>query len=179
VTPPTYINVEPVLNVGGKLVPCKEISLITVISKCMGKMKEWPARLENLSDLGYNAVHFTPIQQYGSSDSHYSLKDQTDISDYFFDIHDMPRQERLDHLSEMTQRIRDEFGMLSVVDIVLNHTSPDSPWLKEHPEAAYNTDTCPHLNSGYILDKALDDFSKRFAEKKVPECPSAPFISTE
>jgi len=29
-------------------------------------------------------VHFTPIQQYGESFSHYSLADQTAISDYFF-----------------------------------------------------------------------------------------------
>lgn len=69
--------------------------------------------------------------------------------------------------------------MLSIVDIVLNHTANDSKWIKDHPEATYNTDDCPHLWSAWVFDKALQDFSLDYAHKKVPECPSAPYISNE
>jgi hypothetical protein len=50
----------------------------------------------------------------------------------------------------------------------------------EHPEAAYNTNDCPHLNSAYILDRAVADFSDDFILKRnIPECPSAPYINNE
>jgi len=65
------------------------------------------------------------------------------------------------------------------VDIVLNHTANDSPWIVDHPEATYNTDDCPHLWSAWVFDQALQDFSLQFTAKKIPECPSAPFIRNE
>jgi glycogen debranching enzyme len=69
--------------------------------------------------------------------------------------------------------------MLSVVDIVLNHTAFNSEWICKHPDACYNTDDCPHLWSAWLLDKGIRDFSNAYAHKKVPELPSAPFISNE
>lgn len=70
-------------------------------------------------------------------------------------------------------------GLLSMVDIVLNHTANDSRWIVDHPEATYNTDDCPHLWVAWELDSALQRFTKDFAQKKVPECPCAPYIKTE
>ena len=49
----------------------------------------------------------------------------------------------------------------------------------DHPEATYNTDDCPHLWSAWELDKGLRDFSREYAKRKIPECPSAPYISNE
>ena len=68
---------------------------------------------------------------------------------------------------------------MSIVDIVLNHTANDSPWIVDHPEATYNTDDCPHLWSAWAFDQALQDFSLQFAQRKISECPSAPFIRNE
>jgi len=70
-------------------------------------------------------------------------------------------------------------GLLSIVDIVLNHTANDSKWIVDYPEASYNTDDCPHLWSAWVLDKAIQDFSLDYANKKVPECPAAPFVGNE
>ena len=76
--------------------------------------------------------------------------------------------------------MRDEYGLLGIVDIVLNHTASNSPWLLEHPEAAYNTDDCPNLYPAWLFDRALSDFSDDYADRKnVGECPSAPFINNE
>ena len=72
-TPAQYINVEPTLFLHGKPVRAKELSLITVMSRQLGKMSRWKDILRNQKDLGYNAVHFTPFQVYGESYSHYSL----------------------------------------------------------------------------------------------------------
>lgn len=70
-------------------------------------------------------------------------------------------------------------GLLSIVDIVLNHTANDSKWIVDYPEASYNTDDCPHLWSAWVLDKAIQDFSLDFANKRIPECPSAPYVANE
>ena len=67
-------------------------------------------------------------------------------------------------------------GLLSIVDIVLNHTANDSKWIVDHPEATYNTDDCPHLWSAWVFDQAIQDFSLKYAEKKIQECPAAPYI---
>ena len=62
----------------------------------------------------------------------------------------------------------------------MNHTAGNSEWLLEHPEAAYNTRDCPSLTAAYILDRAVNDFSADFANKRnVDDCQSAPFINNE
>ena len=37
-----YINVEPEMRLPGRAVRCKELSLLTVMSRCLGKLSRWP-----------------------------------------------------------------------------------------------------------------------------------------
>ena len=60
-TKPMWINVEPVMHIPRTQIKCKEISLMTVMSRCLGKLDRWPDVLKNVRELGYNAVHFTPF----------------------------------------------------------------------------------------------------------------------
>jgi glycogen debranching enzyme len=60
----------------------------------------------------------------------------------------------LDKLKDTLDDVRKD-GLLSFVDIVLNHTANDSKWIVDHPEATYNTDDCPHLHSAWLFDKAI------------------------
>ncbi len=41
--------------------------------------------------------------------------------------------------------------MLSMTDLVWNHTADNSPWLKDHPEAGYNLNNSPHLKAAFAL----------------------------
>ena len=184
-TEPVYINVEPVLVVRNQKVRVKELSIMTVLARCLGPLEtRWEQMYDNISALGYNAIHFTPIQKYGASYSHYSLADQTLIDDYFFsdhpDKHSLTKEDRISLLKSKVETLKEEYRMLGIVDIVLNHTANNSEWLVHHPEAAYNTKDCPHLTSAYVFDKALSDFSDDFANRRnVGDCPSAPYIGNE
>ena len=53
------------------------------------------------------------------------------------------------------KRIERELGIVFMADLLLIHINPDSDFLKEHPEADYNTEDSPHLNLAYYIDKKL------------------------
>ena len=71
-----------------------------------------------------------------------------------------------DDVSKLLAKLQYEWGMLSLCDVVWNHTSFDSPWLKEHPECAYNVRNSPHLRPAYVLDRVLWHFTLEVIEGK-------------
>lgn len=62
---------------------------------------------------------------------------------------------KLEDVANVINWIRDEHGVLSLTDIVLNHTANESSWLKEHPESAYNCCNSPWLRPAFMLDLLL------------------------
>lgn len=55
-------------------------------------------------------------------------------------------------VKRVIQKLRDEWGIASICDIVLNHTANDSEWLKKHPDSTYSCFTMPHLRPAFLLD---------------------------
>ena len=102
----------------------------------MGKTSEWRDYLAEASERGYNMIHWTPLQERGESDSPYSIRNQLVYEPSMFDSGKAVSKDGGKAAMEETLKIaREEYGLLALTDVVLNHTANDSPWLQDHPEA--------------------------------------------
>ena len=157
-----YIDVCPSLALDNAHLPLDAISIITVLSKSMGKYPEdWHRHLHGISERGYNMVHFTPLMMRGDSNSPYSIYDQ-----HAFDKAVFPRGEA--DIADLVSNMEKNYGLLSLTDVVWNHTANNSKWLEEHPEAGYNMITAPHLQSACELDTAFLQYSSRLQSLGLP-----------
>ncbi|KAK3393446.1 glycogen debranching enzyme [Podospora didyma] len=148
-----YIDVAPRLTLDGRPLPLSALSVFSIISKFMGKYPhDWERHLRGISDRGYNMVHFAPLQVRGASNSPYSLYDQLG-----WDSNCFPGGEK--DVQKMVESLEKNHSLLSLTDIVLNHTAHNSDWLLDHPEAGYNLVTAPWLESAYLLDTKLLELS--------------------
>ena len=156
----------------------------TYITKLMGPFAEWKDRLQVGKEAGYNMFHFTPIQQLGSSRSAYSISNHLRMDSTYFETGHTPSEVAVKfkdqtgadqtlmvdssyvRMRELVKTLSQEWGVLSMVDVVWNHTAFDTPWLIQHPEVGYNLINSPHLRPAYALDVALATFSRDIAEGK-------------
>lgn len=149
-----YFNIDPVLKIkartaildpetltplspasGGAVVskdqyvnlPLNGLAILTVVSKWMGPIDQWRKHFEEASQRGYTMLHWTPLQERGESGSPYSIRSQL--------RYDVSAGADATKVEETLKLAKDEYGLLSMTDIVLNHTANDSPWLFDHPEA--------------------------------------------
>ena len=133
----------------------------TVLSKCLGPLTTWHEKLRVAKETGYNLLHFTPVQELAGSRSAYSLKDQLKIDPTYGKV-------SYEDVGRTITKLREEWGIASICDIVLNHTGNESEWLLDHPEATYSCFTCPHLRPAFMLDillsKAGEDVNKAYLE---------------
>lgn len=161
-TPLYYIDVAPRLSLDGRPLPLPALSVFSIISKFMGKYpQDWERHLRGISDRGYNMIHFTPLQVRGASNSPYSLYDQLGWDPYCF-----PEGEN--DVQKMVESLERNHSLLSLTDIVLNHTADNSDWLLDHPEAGYNLTTAPWLESAYLLDTKLLELGLKLEKLGLP-----------
>lgn len=161
-TPTYYIDVEPNLRLGGTRLPLDALCIFSVVSKFMGKFPEdWDKHLRGIGGRGYNMVHFTPLQQRGESNSPYSLFDQLEWDHDLF-----PGGE--DEVAKLIKTMEEDYELLGLTDVVFNHTANNSKWLEDHPEAGYNVDTAPWLESALELDDALLAYSNNLKSLGLP-----------
>ncbi|XP_025406439.1 glycogen debranching enzyme isoform X4 [Sipha flava] len=151
-----YICVDPNLVAEGKEIPLESLQTVSVLAKCLGPLSSWKSKLRVAKESGYNMIHFTPIQELGGSRSSYSLQNQLALNPSF---NDNKHVVTFDDIRTLTEEIEKEWNVLSLCDIVLNHTANESPWLMKHPESTYNLVNCPYLRPAYLLDYILYNFT--------------------
>uniref|UniRef100_UPI00398F3654 glycogen debranching enzyme-like n=1 Tax=Pristiophorus japonicus TaxID=55135 RepID=UPI00398F3654 len=149
-----FIIVDPILHVGHDnqvlLLDC--ICAQTFLSKCLGKLDEWEDRLKVSKQSGYNMIHFTPLQTLGLSRSSYSLADQLELNP---DFSRPDKTYNWNDVARLVEKLKKEWNILCITDVVYNHTATNSNWLQKHPECSYNILNSPHLKPAWLLDRAL------------------------
>ncbi|KAM5256191.1 glycogen debranching enzyme isoform 3-T3 [Ctenodactylus gundi] len=163
-----YIVVDPILHVGADnhVLPLDCVTLQTFLAKCLGPFDEWESRLRVAKESGYNMIHFTPLQTLGLSRSCYSLADQLELNPDF----SRPNRKYTWHdVGQLVEKLKKEWNVLCITDVVYNHTAANSKWIQEHPESAYNLVNSPHLKPAWVLDRALWHFSCDVADGKYRE----------
>ncbi|ELU10759.1 hypothetical protein CAPTEDRAFT_167427 [Capitella teleta] len=161
-----YFVVDPVLRFGqfDEKLPLDCICCQTVLAKSLGPLPTWESRLQVAKESGYNMVHFTPIQSLGASNSSYSLRDQLELNPIFSPTTGPAAS--MEDVKKLVEKMKTEWNMLSLTDLVFNHTANESPWIQEHPECVYNVVNSPHLKPAYLLDRILWHFSEDVSHGK-------------
>ena len=101
-----------------------------------GTFKSVENDLDRIKSLGVDYIYLLPVQpsgkvnRKGSMGSPYAIKDYRGID---------PVQGTMEDFISLSNAIH-EAGMKLMIDVVYNHTSPDSVLAKEHPEWFYKKD---------------------------------------
>ncbi|THH18461.1 hypothetical protein EW146_g2524, partial [Bondarzewia mesenterica] len=149
--------------------PLSAVSMFSTISKWMGPVSKWPEFFAEARDRGYNMLHWTPLQERGKSNSPYSIKDQLRYEPSMFDDEDGGGKDGgVAKMEEIIRSAREEYGLLSLTDVVLNHTANNSAWLEQHPEAGYSPANFPHLTPALEFDDAILEFSESLKSSGLP-----------
>lgn len=95
-----------------------------------GTFKAFEKHLNRLKDMGVQTLWFMPIQPIGKEGrkgvlgSYYAISDYRSVNPEFGSMEDW---------KALVNKIHD-MGMKVIIDWVPNHTAPDHPWVKQHPE---------------------------------------------
>ena len=137
-----YFVVDPDLGYSPDSIACQ-----TCITKQLGPLSQWRLRLAVTHNSGYNMIHFTPPQQLGSSRSAYSISNQVRLDSSYLPSNHVHKEVEVSftnrkgeqkklkvdsaflEVRKEIQHLRHQCGILSIVDVVWNHTSFDTPWL--------------------------------------------------
>ncbi len=90
--------------------------------------------LPRIKDLGVDVIWFMPIQPIGEESRKGTMGSPYAIRDYRAVSPDLGTVEDFRHLTDDIRAL----GMRSMLDVVYNHTSPDSWLAKNHPEWFYH-----------------------------------------
>ncbi|XP_075567795.1 glycogen debranching enzyme isoform X4 [Pelecanus crispus] len=173
-----YIVVDPILHVGADnhVLPLDCVTLQTFLAKCLGPFHEWEDRLKVAKETGYNMIHFTPLQKLGLSRSCYSLADQLEVNP---DFSSHNKKCTWSDIGALVEKLKNEWNMLCITDVVYNHTAANSEWLRMHPECGYNLVNSPHLKPAWVLDRALWHLTCMVADGKYTAKGIPPLIEND
>jgi len=124
------VHIESIPQKGGSTEKRHGMIIYNLFPLLAGKFTEWERHLGRASEMGFTWVFVNPIQMPGSSGSIYSIKDYFSINSLLVD--ERSKRSAEEQVKDMT-KAAGKLGLKTMVDLVINHCSIDSPLLKSHP----------------------------------------------
>lgn len=125
-----------------------------LFQRLVGPTTRWAEHARRAREMEFDWLYLNPWHYPGFSGSLYAVKDFRRLNPLFLPAGADP--DSLDPLRDALARIS-ELGMKPVMDLVVNHTSKDSPLIQQHPE--WYVWENGEVKSPYAVDP--DDPSKR------------------
>ncbi|MDD2714893.1 MAG: alpha-amylase family glycosyl hydrolase [Candidatus Wallbacteria bacterium] len=107
------------------------ILIYNLFPRLLGYIENWSAHSKRAAEMGFNVIYVNPIQYAGLSGSLYAIKEYYQYNPLFFRTADVRSQEA--ELRAFLKQCHDQ-GVRVLIDLVINHTSIDSPLTVEHPD---------------------------------------------
>jgi starch synthase (maltosyl-transferring) len=105
--------------------------LYNLFPRLVGPTTRWPEHAARARTMGFDWLYLNPWHYPGFSGSLYAVKDYRRLNPLFVPPGADPAS--LEPLRDALARIS-AGGVRPVMDLVVNHTSKDSPLIREHPE---------------------------------------------
>jgi len=107
----------------------KPLNIYNLFPRLFKDITEWISKLDNIVDMGFNAIYINPFHAIGFSGSLYAIKDYYEYNEEFF-LKDKPAEEQLKQFLKLCN----DKNVLVFMDLVVNHSSIDSVLTKEHKD---------------------------------------------
>jgi glycosidase len=101
-----------------------------------GTFKKIEEDLPRISSLGIDIIYLMPIHEIGQKERKGTYGSPYAIKDYFSISHDLGTLEDFKSLVSEIHKL----GIKIILDMVFNHTAPDSILLEEHEDYYYHKD---------------------------------------
>lgn len=105
----------------------KPLYIYNLFPKLYKNTKEWEKNIPKIVDMGFNSIYLNPFHYPGFSGSLYAPKEYYKYHQDFF-TNDKPEEDQLKDFLSVCKKNNIKIFM----DLVVNHTSIDSPLISEH-----------------------------------------------
>jgi starch synthase (maltosyl-transferring) len=110
----------------------REIPIIyNLFPRLAGTIPDWLQHASRAAEMGFNWLYINSIHYPGFSGSLYAVKNYYRVNPQF-----LPNDTGKDGLAELEETLLrfQDLGLWPMMDLVINHTSRDSPLTQEHPD---------------------------------------------
>jgi len=118
----------------------------------VGPLSRWQDHFERIRRMRFNWIYVNPIHYPGFSGSLYAVKDYHRLHPLLDDGSGRPMEVQLRDVLDAAHK----HGLKVMLDLVVNHTAKDSPWVDEHPDW-YVREADGSVQSPFAIDPANAD----------------------
>ncbi|MCX7881833.1 MAG: alpha-amylase family glycosyl hydrolase [Brevinematales bacterium] len=109
----------------------KGARIYNLFPRLVGRMENWYVHFDRIKEMGFDWVYVNPFHYPGFSGSLYAPKDYYDFNPLFINPNSsLPPVRQLESMLEEAHK-RD---LRVIMDLVINHTAKDHPFVRVHPE---------------------------------------------